>query len=193
VPAREQWWNDAISSDIAYFYRSQEDAALAAEKALKGKSSKKGRRGTLIWGDRVRVLKSVAQTGVAQISARGYDDEQSEMWVKSADLGGEPLLELYVIDVGQGDGLLLVTPEGHHILVDGGDLRQNQQGGKNAADFIDWKFSRDYLGWEDRKNDNAKAIELDATIASHCDQDHFGGLLDLLDLTARAAARNPIE
>jgi hypothetical protein len=33
----------------------------------------------------------------------------------------------------------------------------------------------------------AKAIALDAIVSTHCDQDHFGGLLDLLDITAPGA------
>lgn len=179
--AKRKWWDDVVSAKIAHYYRTRADAETAEAKAKQGKSSKKGRRGSLIWGDRVRVLERIASKGVARISARGGDYPNNPMWVRTRDLGGDPLLELYVIDVGQGDGLLVVTPEGHHLVVDGGNLRHRQNGGKNAADFIDWKFSRDYLSHADR-GDGKAVIQLDAVIASHCDVDHFGGLLDLLDL-----------
>lgn len=180
--ARARWWDDVVSTDIAHYYNSQANAELAAEKAAQGRTSRRGRRGSLIWGDRVRVLQKLTAKNIAKISARGQDNHEEEMWVVLDDLGGEPLLELYVIDVGQGDGLLLVTPEGHHIMVDGGNIRRNQTSGKNATDFVDWKFSRDYLSFPDRFDPDNRVIQLDAVIASHCDQDHFGGLLDLLDL-----------
>ena len=95
-------------------------------------------------------------------------------WVRKRDLGRQPLLEIYFIDVGQGDGVLIRTPNGRHILIDGGWPRRSQPTGTNAADFLDWKFIKDY-----EAADNA--IELDAMICSHNDQDHYGGLWDLLN------------
>lgn len=181
-PARSQWWDDVVSKDVAHYYDKQSNAENAVRKAAEGKTWKKGRRGSLIWGDRVRVLTRLPAENVARVSARGADSPWGEMWMNLDDLGGEPLLELYIIDVGQGDGLLVVTPEGHHLMVDGGNLRRNQNGGKNAADFVDWKFACDYLSFADRRSATRPEILLDALIASHCDQDHFGGLLDMLDL-----------
>lgn len=178
-PALDPWWDDVVSSDIAHYYHREEDAVLAVQKAAEGETSKKGRRGSLIWGDRVRILEQKSVQGVARVSARGQDYQ--DMWMRLDQLGGEPLLELYVIDVGQGDGLLVVTPEGHHLMIDGGNVRKNQPSGKNAADFVDWKFHRDYRTWGADGNIEP-IIRLDAMIASHCDLDHFGGLLDLMDL-----------
>jgi hypothetical protein len=94
-------------------------------------------------------------------------------WVESSALGGESLLELYVIDVGQGDGILVKTPNERHLMIDGGLRRRKQNTGKSSADFVDWKFFKDY--GEDR-------IVLEAMIASHCDADHYGGLVDLLEV-----------
>ncbi len=171
MPARAKWWDDVIKSDTANYYRT-------AEQARKDNGSRKtpssGREGTYIWGDRVRVLQS--QSGVKRVSGRGV-----EFWVNNRHLGGEPLLEVYVIDVGQGDGLLVVTPEGHNIMVDGGNTRAFQNGGKNAADFVDWKFCKDYLSFADRDDQENMKIQLDAMIATHNDIDHFGGLFDLID------------
>jgi beta-lactamase superfamily II metal-dependent hydrolase len=120
----------------------------------------------LLWGDRVDLLE--AQGARTKVRGRG---RTRTFWVETADLQGAPLLEIYFIDVGQGDGILIVTPERKHILIDGGYPRRKQNTGKNAADFVDWKFFRDY--GEDR-------IRLDAMIASHNDEDHYGGLADLL-------------
>ncbi|MCG8317850.1 MAG: MBL fold metallo-hydrolase [Pseudomonadales bacterium] len=171
MPAKDKWWDDVIKSDIASYYKS---AAQAKKDNKTGSGPASGKKGTYIWGDRVRILES--QQGVKRVSARGV-----EYWVNDRHLGGDPLLEVYVIDVGQGDGLLVVTPEGHNIMVDGGNTRSFQNGGKNAADFVDWKFFKDYLSDSDRDDTDKAKIHLDAMIATHNDIDHFGGLFDLID------------
>jgi beta-lactamase superfamily II metal-dependent hydrolase len=119
----------------------------------------------LLWGDRVRVLEEGADRWRAR--ARGF-----EGYVDPAALGDVPLLEVYFIDVGQGDGVLIRCPDDRHVLVDGGYNRAKQPSGKNAADFVDWKFFKDY---------EQSTIALDAMISSHCDADHYGGLWDLLN------------
>ena len=125
----------------------------------------------LLWGDRVEVMEETNNR--AKVRARGWTG-----WVKKSVLDGDSLLELYFIDVGQGDGVLIRTPEGQHLLIDGGYTRSKQPTNKSAADFVDWKFFKDYGGID---------INLDAMIASHCDADHYGGLWDLLrdDPTSR--------
>lgn len=121
---------------------------------------------TLLWGDRVRTVSTSGSR--TKVKARG-----KEGWVLNSALTTESLLEIYFIDVGQGDGVLIRTPDHRHILIDGGWPRANQDTGKNAADFVDWKFVKDY---------GRTAIELDAMIASHNDADHYGGLWDLLNV-----------
>jgi beta-lactamase superfamily II metal-dependent hydrolase len=141
---------DYISSDTAALYES---------------SSGSKKRMELLWGDSVRVLTSVGSR--RKVMARGVFG-----YVNTSDLGGESLLEVYFIDVGQGDGVLIRTPNNKHVLIDGGYNRAKQPTGKNAADFVDWKFGKDY---------GKRKIKLDAMIASHCDADHYGGLWDLLN------------
>jgi len=153
-PARNKWWNDVVSVD----------------------SVRLNDYTYLLWGDRVRVLDKDEETHKVHVFARGTTG-----WVPEAVLGGEPLLELYIIDVGQGDGILVVTPEGHHLMIDGGHQRSRQQTGKSAADFVDWKFHKDYLFFNERNDPDKNMIRLDAMIASHSDADHYGGLTDLID------------
>ncbi len=119
----------------------------------------------LLWGDRVRVINNTGSRW--KVHARGMTG-----FVDKSRLFGPSLLELYFIDVGQGDGVLIRTPDGRHILIDGGWPRRSQPTGKNAADFVDWKFVKDY-----ERDD----IQIDTMICSHNDQDHYGGLWDLLD------------
>jgi beta-lactamase superfamily II metal-dependent hydrolase len=122
----------------------------------------------LLWGDRVELVSETKVNGRYKINAR---------WAKNAYidpevLGDDALLEFYFIDVGQGDGILMVTPDRRHILIDGGYTRDKQPHGKSAADFVDWKFSTEY---------KMDTIEIDALISSHCDADHYGGMWDLLN------------
>lgn len=154
APAKTQWWDDVVSVDSFELFNGVH----------------------LLWGDRVRVLEEDNATGRVKIQGRG-----TVAWVPADILGGEPLLELYIIDVGQGDGILVVTPEGHHLMIDGGFQRAKQQTGKSAADFIDWKFHKEYLLGAERDDPALNMIRLDAMIASHADADHYGGLRDLID------------
>lgn len=142
-----------VRTNTAKLYKNSKDKTVLME---------------LLWGDRVEILSPGKIDGRYKVRAR---------WAKTAYiepdvLGDESLLELYFIDVGQGDGILIVTPDRKHILIDGGYTREKQPHGKSAADFIDWKFFEDY---------GTDTIELHAMIASHCDADHYGGLWDLLD------------
>jgi beta-lactamase superfamily II metal-dependent hydrolase len=142
---------DFVGSETAPFYTDETSEKPAAE---------------LLWGDRVDTRLDSGGSRI-QVRARGRTG-----WVDKTDLGGSALLEVYIIDVGQGDGVLIRTPDGKHVLIDGGYKRSMQPTGKNAADFVDWKFARDY---------GSDAIELDAMIASHNDADHYGGLWDLVN------------
>ncbi len=121
----------------------------------------------LLWGDHLDVV----QAGPArtEVRARG-----KQGFVDNADIGDESLLEVYIIDVGQGDGVLIRTPDDRHILIDGGYKRASQPTGKNGADFVDWKFAKDY---------GLQQIRIDAMLASHNDADHYGGLWDLLNVS----------
>lgn len=124
--------------------------------------------GELLWGDGIHTLGQTSN-GRVKVHARG---RQRVGWVDKNALGGKSLLEIYFIDVGQGDGVLVKTPDFRHLMIDGGHPRKSQNTGKSAADFVDWKFFEDY---------GLDTITLDAMIASHNDYDHYGGLADLLD------------
>ena len=71
-------------------------------------------------------------------------------------------LHVYFLDVGQGDSVLIVTPEGRQLLVDGGP------GAIEAAQAVG-----DRLPFWDR--------DLDLVMLTHPDEDHFRGLLGILD------------
>src|SRR5688572_14972097 len=64
----------------------------------------------LLWGDRVRVISKGA--GRWRVHARGRDG-----YVERSAISDTSLLEVYFIDVGQGDGVLIRTPDGRHVLI----------------------------------------------------------------------------
>jgi len=124
----------------------------------------------LLWGDGVRFVGSSTTNGRRKVKTRGGVTG----WVTKSALDGESLLEFYFIDVGQGDGVLIKTPNFRHIMIDGGFPRSVQDTGKNAADFVDWRLFKDY---------GKSRISLDTMLVSHCDADHYGGLWNLLDVS----------
>jgi beta-lactamase superfamily II metal-dependent hydrolase len=130
------------------------------EVKVKGKTVHK----QLIWGDPCRELEKSGER--TRVRARG-----EEGWVSTDALGDESLLEIYVIDVGQGDGVLMKTPDGKWHLIDAGVSNEEQMTKKGTANFLYWKFLTELQ--HDR-------IALENVILSHPDFDHYGGLLNLL-------------
>lgn len=117
----------------------------------------------LLWGDHVRVVQTSG--AFANVKARA-----TQGWVPRSVLGDEGLLELYVIDVGQGDGVLMRTPDDRWHVVDAGVENDAQMTKKGMANFIRWKFLDD-LG--------KQKVRLENVILSHPDFDHYGGMIDL--------------
>ncbi|SCX95375.1 ComEC/Rec2 family competence protein [Alkaliphilus peptidifermentans] len=70
-------------------------------------------------------------------------------------------LNVHVIDVGQGDSILITTPEGKSILIDGGEA----------------KYSKNVIGYLKREN----VSKIDLLIATHPHADHIGGLIDVIE------------
>jgi beta-lactamase superfamily II metal-dependent hydrolase len=164
-------WTRVAAGGVEGFVASGHLVELAYVKASIGKDAytanlirEDGPTVKLLWGDPVQIMKRSGQ--ICEVRARGMRGT-----IEARRLMSDSLLELYFIDVGQGDGVLVRFPSGKHMLIDGGLPRALQMTGKNAADFVDWKFHDDYGHY---------AVSLDAMIASHSDYDHYGGLWDLV-------------
>lgn len=71
-----------------------------------------------------------------------------------------PYLEVTFLNVGQGDAILIETPDGAQALIDGG-----------PDGTVLRELARE-LSWGDRT--------LDFVIGTHPDKDHIGGLIDVL-------------
>lgn len=79
-------------------------------------------------------------------------------------LGRDPQFEIHVLDVGQGDGILIETEEGGHFFIDGGSSDVDQVGTYRILPFLKSKGISSVEGW----------------IVSHADQDHISGLEEVL-------------
>lgn len=122
------------------------------------------RQATLLWGDPVHILDDSGP--LHKVQARTWQG-----YLDPALLTDSSLLELYITDVGQGDGILFKTPDGLWHLMDGGIASREQMMQKGMANFVRWKFIKDLL---------LDKVALANIIISHPDYDHYGGLLDLL-------------
>lgn len=85
----------------------------------------------------------------------------SDGWIRKTDTQATRLLEIVFVDIGQGDGALLITPDDEKYVIDAGE-------GDNMDRFLRWRFGR-----------FAQPIKFDAAIMSHSDSDHYGGFANL--------------
>lgn len=109
----------------------------------------------LLWGDFLNIEEETAD-GLAKVR---WGDER--YWIRQEDCQDERPLEVVFVDVGQGDGCLLVTPEtgpGEKVvLIDAGE-------GRNMFNFVKWRFGK-----------LKKRFNFHAAVVTHSDQDHYGG------------------
>ena len=140
------------------------DCAGKFKIALKEEQGAGKTKAWLLWGDHVRVVQTSGT--FVKVKARS-----TEGWIPKSALADEGLLEIYVIDVGQGDGVLMRTPDDAWHVIDGGVENDVQMTKKGMANFIRWKMLDD-LG--------KQKVRLENIILSHPDFDHYGGLIDLL-------------
>lgn len=112
----------------------------------------------LIWGDYVKLLGPV-QNGWLPARARGKTG-----WMKEGDLQDQRLLEVNFVNIGQGDGCLIVTPDDKFLLIDAGES-------DNMYRFLSWRFNL--------RNENVPRVEFDAAIITHPDLDHYKGFTPL--------------
>nr|WP_295932929.1 hypothetical protein [uncultured Dyadobacter sp.] len=89
---------------------------------------------------------------------------QEQGWIRLDDLILQRPLEVNFIDIGQGDGCHLVTPDDKHFIIDAGET-------DNMYRFLRWRFNLE--------NDGPPLPDFYAVI-SHPDEDHYKGFRYLL-------------
>lgn len=76
-------------------------------------------------------------------------------------------LQVSFLDVGQGDGIYVTDHRGTHVLIDGGSSSAKQVGQYRILPYL--------------KSEGVS--ELDAVFISHLDEDHYNGILELIELS----------
>lgn len=123
-----------------------------------------GRSLVLAWGDMVEVLGQENGKTRVRVFGRGGGDLEGTV---RGNLPTQPegVLQLSLVDVQQGDGMVLQTPKGQVMFIDGGD---NQL------------FAR-YAAARFRGSSAENPFKVAAILVTHGDADHFGGLSEILD------------
>ena len=123
----------------------------------------------LIFGDRIvpSILKRTGDYSRVEVNGEEYIRVSSRRCsgvIKESQLLADPVLEVNFIDVGQGDGCHVVTPDDKHFIIDAGQAN-------NMFRFLKWRFNL------------AESQNLPPTMSvviSHSDTDHYLGFEEVL-------------
>jgi beta-lactamase superfamily II metal-dependent hydrolase len=116
------------------------------------------------WGDRVERDPVGDQPGKLRVQMRG---QHGRMWggfiAAKAKLRDRPILRFSMVDVQQGDGMIMETPGGKVLFIDGGDIKLFAR--HAAARFPGTTAENPLI--------------VDAIVVTHGDADHFAGLTEI--------------
>ncbi len=110
----------------------------------------------LLWGDWARIDDITGKW--YKIRCRGRSG-----WVREDNLQTNRILEVNFIDVGQGDGAHIQTPDDKALIVDAGVA-------DNMYRFLRWRFGR-----------FARVFRFEAAVITHPDKDHYYGFKPLFE------------
>lgn len=123
---------------------------------------------TMNESDRARDVRWGDFLNVQQQTPDGWSEikwGRETFFIRTENIVSERPLEVIFVDVGQGDGCLVVSPEvgtqERILIVDAGQH-------DNMTDFVKWRFGK-----------LADRFRFHAAVISHPDQDHYGGFRSL--------------
>jgi beta-lactamase superfamily II metal-dependent hydrolase len=113
----------------------------------------------LYWGEKIEVLGRENGRTKVRVFERGASPIDGTVAGRLPTQEKAPL-QFMMVDVQQGDGMIMITPAGKKIFIDGGD-------NKLFARFAAARF---------RGTSADNPLDVDAMIVTHGDADHFDGL-----------------
>ena len=120
----------------------------------------------VLWGDFLSVESEQPDGWLKVIWARSSPTHRRELYIPKTHTVERRPLEIIFVDVGQGDGAVLVTPEvgskERIVVIDAGE-------GDNMARFLGGRF-RTYRGFD-----------FDAAVITHPDSDHYKGFQPIFE------------
>ena len=119
------------------------------------KSSGSGWYNHLLFGDYIKIINPNIVNG--RVYARSRNNNG---WVKVTELRKDRTLEVNFVDIGQGDGCHVVTPDDKHLIIDAGAT-------DNMNRYLTWRFNL-------YKRKTKLPFDIDLLI-SHSDKDHYYG------------------
>lgn len=119
----------------------------------------------VLWGDYLRLDPArPAKDGWTFIL---WGSQDRPLKIRTADTTPTRPLEIIFVDVGQGDGCVLITPER-----DGSERIMVIDAGKSyhMSEFLEQRF---------KIKDNNEKLKFHAAVITHPDEDHYGGFDDI--------------
>jgi beta-lactamase superfamily II metal-dependent hydrolase len=120
---------------------------------------------TIVYGDEVEIIENLAQKWKHIRTTSTYFGVREGFVKVDLPLRDTPILKITMVDVQQGDGMVVETPAGKKIFIDGGD-------NKLFARHVAARFKHP-------ANSDLQPLVVDAIIITHGDADHFDGLNEI--------------
>jgi len=121
---------------------------------------------------RIKVTEKKEEVEYIKVRCRNADG-----YIKESEMQAKRILEVNFIDVGQGDGCHIVTPDDKHFIIDAGESN-------NMYRYLKWRF-------------NLKTSKTPpppfTIIISHSDKDHYSGFNYLFNETEGTAHQFDIK
>lgn len=133
------------------------------------------RKQQVMWGDWMQVLsRGDEANGWLKVKGRGH-----EGWVTTDEVQTDRLLEVNFVDVGQGDGAFIVTPDDEFAIVDAGV-------GTHMRRFLSWRFNLqlDRIKKEGQRHEVGRTVTMKFGVITHADLDHYEGFRGLFTSAA---------
>jgi competence protein ComEC len=135
---------------------------------------------SLIWEDRIN-----SALGLKKTVGGAFNGKSADEVVEIADGAEGKSLTVHYVDVGQGDACIIELPDDKKMIIDGGKDTAKSK----LLSYIDEKID----GGQMKDKKAAGGYGFDYAVLTHSDEDHCGGLDDVLTTYAAKVFYRPNE